>query len=180
MATLARSLKTSGKRALHGLFAVGQRLGFDLLPRHFYSQIPDLALLKSTTGWRAPMPMTGVLGAELDHQLAFLNQTVTDPVRSALDDRPVHAEAVHANRSDGGYGPIEAEFLYAFVRTWKPTRVVQVGCGVSTAIIRQAAEDAGAERLTLTGLLDTALHMGVTPDKIRDVIVNAGSKDTEA
>ncbi len=145
MATLARSLKTSGKRALHGLFALGQRLGFDLLPRHFYSQIPDLALLKSTTGWRAPMPMTGVLGAELDHQLAFLNQTVTDPVRSALDDRPVHAEAVHANRSDGGYGPIEAEFLYAFVRTWKPTRVVQVGCGVSTAIIRQAAEDEGYE-----------------------------------
>lgn len=141
MPTLKRSLKTSAKHALHGVFAAGQRLGVDVLPRHFYSQIPDLSDLRSRTGWRAPMSMTGVAGADIAGQIAFLNRTVPDRLKDALVDRPVHAEAIEANGSDGGYGPIEAEFLYAFVRTWKPSRIVQVGCGVSTAIVQQAAED---------------------------------------
>lgn len=47
--------------------------------------------------------------------------------------------------------------------------------GIAVDVANQAAEDAGKERLTLTGLLDTALRMGVPPEKIRDVIVNAGN-----
>ena len=47
--------------------------------------------------------------------------------------------------------------------------------GIAVDVASQAAEGAGQEPLTLTGLLDTALRMGVTPDKIRDVIVNAGN-----
>src|SRR6516164_1613425 len=40
--TLKRRVKNLGKRALRRLFEAGQRCGFDLLPRHFYSQIPDI------------------------------------------------------------------------------------------------------------------------------------------
>ncbi len=36
-------------------------------------------------------------------------------------------------------------FLYAFVRTHKPRRIIQVGCGVSTAICIAAAADAKYE-----------------------------------
>jgi hypothetical protein len=49
----------------------------------------------------------------------------------------------------------------------------RAGIGVDVAI--QAARDAGQEPLTLTKLLDTALHMGVPPQKIRDVILTAGT-----
>lgn len=141
MATFARSMKTQAKRALHGVFALGQKLGVDILPRHFYSQVPDLARMRGSKAWRAPMSMAGVKGAELKGQLKFLDETVPARISEALNDRPVHGEAILTNRSDGGYGPIEAEFLYAFIRTWKPKKVIQVGCGVSTAIIQQAAED---------------------------------------
>lgn len=145
MPTFARSLKTMAKRGLHGLFAVGQRFGVDVLPRHFYSQVPDLKALKAARNWRAPLSMAAVAGAEIEGQVAFLEKTVPADVRQALIGRPVHVQAIAANGDDGGYGPIEAEFLYAFVRTWKPKRVIQVGCGVSTALIQQAAEDEGIE-----------------------------------
>ncbi|MDQ0463124.1 putative O-methyltransferase YrrM [Caulobacter ginsengisoli] len=143
MPSLTRQVKTAGKSLLHGLFALGQRLGVDVLPRHFYSQIPDLARLKGQTGWRAPMSLHGVQGRELEGQIAFVGECVT-PERTALfAARDVHAEAVAANGSDGGYGPIEAQFLYAFIQAKAPRRVIQVGCGVSTAVIEAAAKDAG-------------------------------------
>lgn len=143
MPNLSRKLKTAGKAMLHGLFAVGQRFGVDVLPRHFYSQIPNLARLRDQTGWRAPMSMAGVQGRDLDGQIAFAAGCVT-PERTALfAGRDVHAEAVATNGSDGGYGPVEAQFLYAFIQAKAPRRVIQVGCGVSTAVIEAAAKDAG-------------------------------------
>ena len=57
-------------------------------------------------------------------------------------DPDVHAAACRRNGEDG-YGYVEAIFLYAFVRTFRPARVVQVGCGVSTAVMLAAAFDAG-------------------------------------
>ena len=37
----------------------------------------------------------------------------------------------------------DAEFLYGFIRTIQPRRIIQVGCGVSTAVMLIAAADAG-------------------------------------
>lgn len=143
MTTLTRRLKTIGKGALHGLFAAGQHVGLNILPKHFYSQVPDLAILRAEQGWRAPMSFFGVAGCDLDGQAAFVAACVTPDVTAVLAARDLHAEAITANGSDGGYGQIEAEFLYAFIRTHRPRRVVQIGCGVSTAIIEAAGADAG-------------------------------------
>ena len=44
---------------------------------------------------------------------------------------------------EAGFGVPDAEFLYGFIRTIQPRRIVQVGCGVSTAVMLLAAEDAG-------------------------------------
>ncbi len=44
---------------------------------------------------------------------------------------------------EAGFGVPDAEFLYGFIRTIQPRRVVQVGCGVFTAVMLLAAEDAG-------------------------------------
>jgi hypothetical protein len=41
-----------------------------------------------------------------------------------------------------GYGPVEAEFLFCFITTKRPNRIVQVGCGASTAVILLAAKEA--------------------------------------
>lgn len=144
MPSFARKLKESGKRALHALFVSGQRFGVNILPKHFYSQIPDIAGLRRTSAWRAPMSMAGVAGTDIATQMETLRQWI-GPVQGKLEMEDVHASAVEANGSDGGYGEIEAQVLYAFVATQRPRKIVQIGCGVSTAVILEASRDVGYE-----------------------------------
>ena len=128
------------KAQLRWLFEAGQRAGVDILPRHFYSQIPPIHVLRAEASWREPHTMVGVLGREIEPQLRFVRATAPPELVAAAET--VHQEACEANGAEG-YGPIEAIFLYAFIRTHRPVRVVQVGAGVSTAVMLRAAADAG-------------------------------------
>jgi predicted O-methyltransferase YrrM len=138
---MSRALTKLAARASAGVFHAGQRIGVDVLPRHFYSEIPDVGRLRRTTDWRKPYSFVGVAGASVDDQLAFVASTVSrGGPRPAGDD--VYARACDAN-GEPGYGPVEADFLFAFVRAHQPRRIVQIGCGVSTALCLAAAADAG-------------------------------------
>lgn len=139
---MKRALKNQAKRGLRLLFEGGQRLGLDVLPRHFYSEIPDLRELRRADHWKRPFSMAGVAGAEVEAQLAFVREHCPPEVIETLRTRDVHADACAAN-GEPGYGPIEADFLYAFVRTRQPRQIFQIGCGVSTALCLRAAADAG-------------------------------------
>lgn len=137
---LRRRLKNLGKDLLRHLFEFGQSCGFDFLPRHFYSEIPDIRQLKHETNWRAPFSMLGINGS-IDHQLEFLRQCTT-PFSSDWTKRNIHQTALKLNGSNEGYGEIEAEFLYCFIRHHRPPKIVQIGCGVSTAVCLLAAREA--------------------------------------
>lgn len=128
-----------GKRALHRAFRVGQRLKVDVLPRHFYSSVPDVRQLSADESWRQASEMPGVRGTDLDQQIEELKSWFTEDV---LDDGFASGIYEHATGANGaiGYGPAEAQMLYAFIATKRPRRVVQVGAGVSTAVILAAAE----------------------------------------
>ena len=138
---MRRVLRNWATRAAAGVFHAGQHFGVDVLPRHFYSEIPDIARLRRTTDWRKPYSFVGVAGADVDEQLAFVASTVgcRRPLASGGD---VYVRACEAN-GEPGYGPIEADFLFAFVRAHRPRRIVQIGCGVSTALCLEAAAEAG-------------------------------------
>jgi hypothetical protein len=86
--------------------------------------------------------MVGVAGADLDAQLAFVRSAVPPSLRDRLAGGSVFAEAC-ARNGEEGYGAIEADFLFALVVSFRPRRVVQVGCGVSTAVCLAAAREAG-------------------------------------
>jgi predicted O-methyltransferase YrrM len=60
---------------------------------------------------------------------------------------------------NGFYGSPDAEVLYAMVRTLRPRRIVEIGCGNSTRIIRQAIRD---------GQIDCK-HIGIDPQPRREV-----------
>ena len=137
----ARSLKNRSKILLRSVFEVGQRLGFDILPRHFYSEIPDIRVLRNTSPWKKPRSFFGVPGS-VDDQVAWVNQS-TSSFRSNLKGFEIHADAVRMNGSNEGYGEVEADFLYCFVRSHRPARIVQIGSGVSTAVCLRAAKDEG-------------------------------------
>ncbi|MEX0893826.1 MAG: class I SAM-dependent methyltransferase [Gemmatimonadota bacterium] len=139
---MKRTLREAMKRGLRLLFEGGQRLGVDILPRHYYSEIPDLRELRRTRHWRQPLSMVGVMGTDIERQLAFVRTHCSPAVLEVLRARDVHAEACAANGGPG-YGRVEADFLYAFVRTARPRQIFQIGCGVSTALCLRAAADAG-------------------------------------
>jgi hypothetical protein len=136
---MKRQLKNLYKKLLVKLFHVGQRLGVDVLPRHFYSEIPVIYRLRQAEAWRRPYSLLG-LDADPEEQLRFARDVVTPAIRDHLHRCDVYGAACVTN-GEPGYGPIEAQFLYAFVRRWRPMRIVQIGCGVSTALCLAAAKD---------------------------------------
>jgi hypothetical protein len=139
MPSFLQSIKERAKNPLHTLFALGQRLGVDILPRHFYSAIPDLRDLKRSQGWRSPHSMRGIRGADVDEQLRFAEDCVTEQARAAVMRESIYADACRANGAVG-YGEIEAEFLFCFAGRHRPGKVIQVGAGVSTAVLLHAAK----------------------------------------
>ena len=140
--SLKRKIKNALKGASLRIFHVGQRFGVDIMPRHFYSPVPDIRALRRSTTWRAPSSMAGVGGADVDAQLAYARQCCPDDVRAKarIDDL-----LAYGTRENGevGYGPVEAAFLYCFIATRRPRRIVQVGAGFSTSIVLRAAGEAG-------------------------------------
>lgn len=137
-----RRLREAGKRALHKGFMVGQRLGVDVLPRHYYSQIPDIGELRREQAWRRPYDMHAVQGSDLKDQIARARASCPPELSGRLRDLDVHAAACAANGAVG-YGRAEADFLFCWIATHRPPRVVQVGCGVSTHVILRAAAEVG-------------------------------------
>jgi hypothetical protein len=133
-----RAAKTLAKSLLHKLFVGTQRLGLSVLPVHFYSSIPDIHDLRRRRDWMAPRSMHGISALSEGEQIAWLREML-----SALPaGYAVHPVAVQSSGTDG-YGEIEADVLAAFIARRQPRRIVQIGCGVSTAVILDAARLAG-------------------------------------
>jgi predicted O-methyltransferase YrrM len=120
---------------LRNVAELSQRFRVNVTPHHFYSDFPDLRALRQSTSWRCPFSMQRIQGAEIGPQLGLVERC-TRPYHEAM--RGVH-ERASATNGETGYGPIEAQFLYCFVRTMKPRNVIQIGCGVSTAVLAEAA-----------------------------------------
>jgi hypothetical protein len=142
MKRASRLVRDRLKGSLHGLFRLGQRARLDILPRHFYSSIPDVKELENTRGWRKAFSMVGVAGADFTSQLRFLEECCPPELKQRLARHRVHEQACDEN-GESGYGPVEADFLYSFIVTKRPPRVLQIGSGVSTAVILRAAQDSG-------------------------------------
>ncbi len=132
-----QGLRDFGKRRIRDLFELGQRLGLDVLPRHFYSSIPDMRELRASDDWKHRLSMYGVPGVALESQTDFLDSCCREGSQrpAALE---IYADACRDNGAVG-YGPIEAGFLHRFVSARRPRRAVQVGAGVATSVTLAAA-----------------------------------------
>jgi hypothetical protein len=133
-----RAAKTLAKGLLHKLFVATQRLGVSVLPMHFYSSVPDIRDLRRRTDWMAPRSMHGISMLSESDQIAWLAELL----RALPAGYVAHATAVQRHGGDG-YGEMEADVLAAFVARRQPRRIVQIGCGVSTAVMLDAAGLAG-------------------------------------
>ena len=144
MFTFVRKAKNKSKRILRKVFELGQYAGVDILPRRFYSEIPVIHELKRTSHWKKSYSMVGVSGTDPDQQLAFVRSCCTEDLIDYQRSTAIHEEACRRNGA-GGFGSVEADFLFCFIAQKRPERVLQIGCGVSTAVILMSAEWAGYE-----------------------------------
>ncbi len=117
-------------------------LGYDLVKRHYYSEVPDLGALDPGI-WTQRSALAGV-DFPADAGLSFVRAQLTEAI--AEFDAPLQATA------DPGqfyfrntfYEGLDAETLYAMVRRFAPRRVLELGSGLSTLVIARARARNGA------------------------------------
>jgi predicted O-methyltransferase YrrM len=134
---LARSFAVRGVRRAAG------RLGYEVLPRTFYSPVPDLSVIPDSV-WEEPGSLPGIeLHADaqlryLEEQLAPYMAEFRPPLGPTSDPRQFFLQ-------NGSYESVDAETLYAIIRREKPQRIIEVGSGYSTLVSAAAATANGRE-----------------------------------
>lgn len=118
------------------------RLGFQLVYETYDSPIPDVN--EFDPGYfDCPRPMPGI-AFDLETQLELIEGELA---RYCLEfDPPLSADEAgphHFYLRNGTYESVDAELLYAVVRRFRPNRIVELGSGYSTLIIREALERGG-------------------------------------
>jgi predicted O-methyltransferase YrrM len=109
-----------------------RRLGFDLELRSFYSPIPDLTLLDGET-WSHRSELPGI-ELDLDRQLGFVESELASLISEFRPPRAATADRTEFFLHNGLFQAGDAELLYAMIRRYKPTTVLELGAGFSTLV----------------------------------------------
>ena len=119
-------------------FFIGDRLGLHILPKHYYTPVPDYSFLrKNQKLWQKRTSLAG-LNWDLHEQLDWLRK-ICEPYYHEVEGLNWYHEAVSKGIGPG-YGPIESQVLHCFVRSLCPSTVIEIGSGVSTACMLRASD----------------------------------------
>jgi predicted O-methyltransferase YrrM len=127
-----RALKV---RAFKALRAGAGRVGLQVVPKTYYSPIPDLDALPPDVFDRRS-ELRGI-HFDLDEQVAWIEHNLAEAMREFAPP----AQLV----DNASYGRVGADLLHGVVRGLKPRRIVELGSGYSTLIMAAAAERNRAE-----------------------------------
>jgi hypothetical protein len=117
-------------------------------PGHYYSPLPsrdEVAAAFSRGGYGAPFP-----GVELnaDGQLALLREFAAYYPEMPFPEKATVGRRFHF--SNPSYGCYDAFVLYCMMRRLRPSRIIEVGCGYSSAALLDLNDVLFAGRLALT------------------------------
>lgn len=109
-------------------------------PGHFYSPIPSIAEMRAREEelFGAPPEALPAIELNTEGQLALIDQ-----LARFYPDMPFPVERAGGLRfwlHNGTYGYADAILLYAMLRQLRPARVIEVGCGMSSAVMLDTAE----------------------------------------
>jgi len=126
------------KRFSWYVFLLGDHVGIHVLPKHYYTPVPDMSWLRSNRNlWARPTALSGVV-VDPDAQLDWLRSVVRE---YEMEVRGLRAfREMTASRVGPGYGPIEWQLLHCAIRKLAPSLVVEIGSGVSTETIARAVQ----------------------------------------
>jgi predicted O-methyltransferase YrrM len=132
---LARGAFRDGPTATR-FFKSAERMGFHVLPNHFYSPVPTVSELPASI-WTTRMDAQWMGAA--DSQLALVEQLLRwSPELIATASLPDAADGRY-RFSESSFPPLDAAVYYGILREFKPARVIEIGSGASTMIVAQAA-----------------------------------------
>src|SRR6266550_7804172 len=138
------------KEASYRMFFVFDRLHLHVLPKHFYTPIPDYQWLRDNRElWMGRASLNG-LAWDLSAQAEWLDQICRPYYLEVTGLRLFHE--IFARRVGPGFGEIESQLLHCFIRAKAPREVIEIGSGVSTACmleaIRRNEEDGRSTQIT--------------------------------
>lgn len=136
------------RRAYLLMRRVASRAGLDLVYASYDSPIPNLATLPPGF-FERPSPMRGI-AFDAGAQMNFVESELAEFCREFAPPR-TEAEAgpYRFHLANATYDSVDAELLYAIVRRFAPHRIVELGSGYSTLIIREALARGGGAPDTL-------------------------------
>jgi len=143
---VSRKLRNLAKRLLLAVHKLGLRFGVAIVPNHYYTAVPDLNALACTEDvWAQRSELWGI-DVDLDGQARRLAE-ICGPFEAEYRGNRTYADAC-ARGAGAGFGYIEAQALHGVIRHLKPSRIIEVGAGVSTAcmldaLVRNEREGAG-------------------------------------
>jgi hypothetical protein len=127
------------------LFQLAERMGFHILPAHFYSPVPNVSRLSDRV-WE--QNYHGCLDLREDEQVNFLKRI--SRWSSELSNIPTQpsADKPHLyHTANTQFNVADAVIYYSVIRELRPERVVEIGSGYSTMIAAQAARENSTTRV---------------------------------
>lgn len=129
-------LKQIVKKASYRVFFVLDGLHLHVLPKHFYTPVPDYQWLRSNRElWTRRASLKGVIW-DLAGQMEWLGQICRPYYHEVKGLRQFND--ITSRRVGPGFGPIESQLLHCFIRAKAPKHVIEIGSGVSTACMLEA------------------------------------------
>jgi hypothetical protein len=111
------------------------RAGLHALPKHYYTPVPDCTWLeKNRPLWMGRSSLAGIQW-DLAGQFAWLKDVCEPYCREVAGLKSYYS----FTDSGPGFGEIESQVLHCFVRRHAPANIVEIGGGVSTMCMMEAA-----------------------------------------
>ena len=123
------------------LDTVVRRLGYDIVPRNYYSAVTPFDEIPPEA-WARRSPLDGI-HFDTSEQLEWARRELAPFIAEFPVEKPAGWQYLN-----NFYESVDAEVLYAVVRRRRPARVVELGSGYSSQVIAAAcrvnAREAGA------------------------------------
>jgi hypothetical protein len=151
MAELSQFIATVMPRCLHGgrfqeNFPIWEQHGFHVTPVHFYQPIPDTRTLPDAL-WNTRSELVGIDmndSLQLDllrkHFPKFRDEYEQLPIKPTAE-----GDGFHLNNTL--FGGVDALVAYCMVRQFQPRLIIEIGSGLSSLLLAQAAARNGSSNL---------------------------------
>jgi predicted O-methyltransferase YrrM len=146
--TKARWFRDWAKSLSFAIFRTMDTAKIHVLPKHYYSPIPDHRWLASNRdAWVGRPDFSGVLAWDLDAQLQWLREECSPYLAEVEGLRAFHR--VNQSGVGIGFGPIDSQVLHCVVRSLAPSQIIEIGSGFSTLYMLEAGALNAAEDRTV-------------------------------